>query len=169
MIYSAFSGTVTSVNNSCGHVHYGAECAHYSTYGNSIYVKSDDGKIHAIYGHLKQNSILVKSGDKVEKGQPLASMGSSGYSTGKHLHFEVRKSNSSGGMGSSSATINVNPISSGTNPGVVAYSSNGYKSPKSDVILEGTYSFNNEIIRLNWSRLIHILDATHYRKCAGHN
>ena len=43
--------------------------------------------------HMKENSILVKVGDIVEKGQVLGIMGNTGYVTGTHLHFEIRKDN----------------------------------------------------------------------------
>ena len=89
-IYAAFSGTVTWVANSCPCVTNPNNCPHTNTWGNCVQIKSNDGKFYGIYGHLKQNSILVSNGQKVEKGQPLASMGSSGYSFGKHLHFELR-------------------------------------------------------------------------------
>ena len=142
LIYAAFSGTVVGIHNSCGHVHYPyynnyAKCDHYSTWGNSVYVVSDDGNLRAIYGHLKQNSILVKNGDKVEQGQPLASMGSSGYSTDKHLHFEVRKNGTS-------TKINVNPPDAKKNPGVVDYITVGYNQPKSDSVPVGTHTFYND-------------------------
>ena len=48
-----------------------------------------DGLI-SLYGHLYQNSITVRKGDYVKQGQVIAKSGSSGNSTGGHLHFEVR-------------------------------------------------------------------------------
>ena len=56
---------------------------------NAVYVLNDDGSI-AWYGHLKKNSVTSKGiGDSVEVGEFLGIMGSSGFSTGPHLHFEV--------------------------------------------------------------------------------
>ena len=63
-------------------------------YGNYVIIQHSDGN-YTLYGHLYENSILVKSGDKVEQGQVIAKMGSSGNSTGAHLHFEVREGNNS--------------------------------------------------------------------------
>lgn len=102
-IYAAASGKVVAVANSCPHISYGRKCAHWITYGNCITIKGDDGRYY-YYGHLKQNSILVKNGDTVQAGQRIATMGSSGFSTGKHLHFEVRASDGT-------TKINVNPAS----------------------------------------------------------
>ena len=56
---------------------------------NHIMIKHDDGTV-AFYAHLKQNSILVKTGDRVSQGQPIASSGNSGNTQGlPHLHFGV--------------------------------------------------------------------------------
>lgn len=99
-IVSTYNGTVIATANSCGHINCGYKCAHYSTYGNYIKIKNDNGT-YAIYGHLKQNSLLASVGTKVIAGQKIALMGGSGYSTGTHLHFEIRKS-------SSGEKINVN-------------------------------------------------------------
>jgi len=57
-----------------------------SGYGKTIELNHGNGYVTR-YGH--NDSILVSMGDKVEKGQTLALMGSSGRSTGPHVHFEV--------------------------------------------------------------------------------
>ena len=56
---------------------------------NHVMIKHDDGTV-AFYAHLKQNSILVKVGDHVSQGQPIAASGNSGNTQGlPHLHFGV--------------------------------------------------------------------------------
>jgi len=57
-------------------------------YGNMVEVSHGNGYTTR-YGHNK--TILVKIGDKVSKGDKLALMGSTGRSTGPHVHFEVLK------------------------------------------------------------------------------
>jgi hypothetical protein len=57
--------------------------------GYGLYLKIDHGfGVSTLYGHLWRSR--VAPGDKVVRGQPIASMGSSGMSTGPHLHFEIR-------------------------------------------------------------------------------
>lgn len=58
-------------------------------YGNYVMIEHSDGTV-TLYGHLYENSITVKSGDIVKSGQVIGKMGSSGRSTGSHLHFEIR-------------------------------------------------------------------------------
>lgn len=133
IIYAAYSGVVAATADSCWHVSCGYACEHYSTYGNYIRITQDDGT-SAYYGHLLQRSLLVSVGQRVTQGQPIAVMGSSGYSTGKHLHFEVRV----GGN-----TVNVNPVSSGGN---INYLYSGYlddEVPYAD-IKETTYYLKNK-------------------------
>lgn len=57
--------------------------------GYGIYVLIDHGgTISTLYGHLC--NITVNVGDVVEQGQQIGNVGSTGWSTGPHLHFEVR-------------------------------------------------------------------------------
>ena len=56
---------------------------------NAVYIQHSDGSV-AWYGHLKKNSLTSKSiGSSVAVGEYLGVVGSSGCSTGPHLHFEV--------------------------------------------------------------------------------
>ena len=54
----------------------------------SVKLSHSDGT-YTLYAHLHQNTITVKIGDAVKQGQVIGKMGSSGNSTGMHLHFEV--------------------------------------------------------------------------------
>lgn len=74
-VYAAASGTVIK---SC-----------YNTaYGNMIIIDHGNG-LSTLYGHASK--LLVKVGDTVNQGDTIMKAGSTGYSTGPHLHFEVRK------------------------------------------------------------------------------
>jgi murein DD-endopeptidase MepM/ murein hydrolase activator NlpD len=59
-----------------------------SGYGNCVIIEHENG-LTSLYAHNSLN--LVKTGDVVDKNRVLALSGSSGRSTGPHLHFEVRK------------------------------------------------------------------------------
>jgi murein DD-endopeptidase MepM/ murein hydrolase activator NlpD len=56
-------------------------------YGKTV-VLDHGGQIATVYAHLSR--VSVQAGDVVEKGQALGSVGSTGLSTGVHLHFELR-------------------------------------------------------------------------------
>lgn len=62
-----------------------------SARGYYIIVKNGNTKV--LYQHLKANSTKVKMGQSVSKGQVIANVGSTGASTGSHLHLEVFKNN----------------------------------------------------------------------------
>lgn len=73
-IYAAKAGTVI--------------CAEYSgSYGNLVKIDHGDG-LETCYAHCSR--ILVQEGQQVDAGQVIAEVGSTGNSTGPHLHFEVR-------------------------------------------------------------------------------
>lgn len=59
------------------------------SYGNYIVVKAPDGKYHW-FCHLSK--VTCKVGDKISRTSKIGVMGSTGNSTGKHLHFEIRNS-----------------------------------------------------------------------------
>ena len=60
------------------------------SYGKCVYIKHDDGLYVSLYAHL--SAIYVKTGQTVTTNTHIGDLGSSGVSTGPHLHLEVRKS-----------------------------------------------------------------------------
>ncbi len=74
LVYSACTGAV-------------AEADYSAVYGNYIVVDCGDGW-STLYGHLSERR--VAAGDAVSNDTPMGVTGTSGFSTGEHLHFEVR-------------------------------------------------------------------------------
>jgi GH24 family phage-related lysozyme (muramidase) len=91
-VIAAKSGTVTYVNTGCVSFSEDKNCG--TGYGNFVMITHSDGAV-TLYAHMHQNTITVKVGDTVSQGQVIGKMGSSGNSTGTHLHFEVRPDGSS--------------------------------------------------------------------------
>jgi murein DD-endopeptidase MepM/ murein hydrolase activator NlpD len=61
----------------------------YFGYGNAVVIENGGG-VATIYGHMAWGSLRVSTGERVRPGTPLGAEGSTGNSTGCHLHFEVR-------------------------------------------------------------------------------
>lgn len=57
-------------------------------YGNYVVIDHGNG-YRTLYGHMKTGTLAVQAGDKVNQGQKIGVMGSTGRSTGPHLHFEI--------------------------------------------------------------------------------
>jgi murein DD-endopeptidase MepM/ murein hydrolase activator NlpD len=82
---AAAAGIVVYKNNGG----FDMNCSLNNTNWNAVYVQHADGSV-AWYGHLKNGSLTTKSvGQSVTAGEYLGVIGSSGNSTGPHLHFEV--------------------------------------------------------------------------------
>lgn len=73
-VYAAAGGTVITAR-------------YINSYGNAVIIDHGGG-LSTVYGH--NSKLLVSEGDVVSKGQAISQVGSTGDSTGNHLHFEVR-------------------------------------------------------------------------------
>ncbi|AWF99162.1 peptidase M23 [Clavibacter michiganensis subsp. insidiosus] len=74
--YAAHAGTVVFAGRNGG-------------YGNYIRIDHGGG-VSSAYGHIMDGGTLVRNGQQVVAGQPIARTGTTGGSTGCHLHFEIR-------------------------------------------------------------------------------
>lgn len=87
-VVAAADGTVIATNSSCTHnwgKSYSCGCG--GGYGNYVMISHAGGKM-TVYGHL--TSLTVSTGQSVSRGQIIGYVGSTGYSTGPHLHYECR-------------------------------------------------------------------------------
>ncbi|MQQ10635.1 peptidoglycan DD-metalloendopeptidase family protein [Epibacterium sp. SM1979] len=94
-VVATASGTITKIDRS-------------TTYGNIIYL-SHDGGIESRYAHLDGFAEGLRQGAAVEQGQLIGYVGTTGRSTGPHLHFEMRLSG-----------VPVDPLGFGTSGGSAA-------------------------------------------------
>ena len=87
-IVAAKSGTVVRVVTGCSHNYpKSGSCGCGGGYGNYVIIQHD-GTYSTLYGHMA--SVSVSVGQSVSAGQTIGYVGSTGFSTGFHLHFEVR-------------------------------------------------------------------------------
>ncbi|WP_270996770.1 peptidoglycan DD-metalloendopeptidase family protein [Listeria seeligeri] len=68
---------------------FGASGSGFGGYGNVVLLEHSLNKEWTLYAH--QSKLLVKTGQKVKQGDVIGQVGSTGQSTGPHLHFEIRK------------------------------------------------------------------------------
>jgi murein DD-endopeptidase MepM/ murein hydrolase activator NlpD len=85
-IHAARSGVVFEVAST--NFRGGIDADRDAASANIVRILHDDGT-HAVYAHLNWNSIRVKPGDTVERGEYIADSGNTGFSSGPHLHFAV--------------------------------------------------------------------------------
>jgi murein DD-endopeptidase MepM/ murein hydrolase activator NlpD len=84
-VYAAREGTVINVRHDSFS---GAPLPEMLDQANVILIEHDDGTI-AVYAHLHWDSIRVRIGQHVPRGEYIANSGNTGFSTGPHLHFAV--------------------------------------------------------------------------------
>lgn len=78
LVYAARAGTVVSTSSEWGR-----------PYGLTLVIEGPAKRVRMGYCHL--DAILVRQGQRVERGQLIARTGNSGNSTGPHLHYEERR------------------------------------------------------------------------------
>jgi len=83
-VKAAKGGTVVNVTEGMGNTF-----PYNKSYGNNVQIQHEGGVV-SLYGHLASGTITVSEGDTVQAGQVIGQEGNTGYSTGYHLHFEVR-------------------------------------------------------------------------------
>lgn len=93
-IVAITDGTVYEVYNSCPHKDRGSRCRCGSGWGNHVaidhgYVQGE--RIKAMYAHM--NTTAVSNGQHVKQGQVIGYVGTTGDSTGYHLHFGIMRNN----------------------------------------------------------------------------
>lgn len=76
-------------------------------WGNHVIIRHND-KLTTVYAHMAKGTLVVKKGDTVKQGQVLGKIGSSGSSTGPHLHIEVWEGTSSSARTAPSEYLDAN-------------------------------------------------------------
>ena len=94
-VVAALSGTVLSSGLAGG-------------YGIAVELDHGDPPRRTLYGHLSE--IYVKAGETVRQGEVIGRVGSTGLSTGPHLHFELRRPDGDGWVATDPGELDLNPI-----------------------------------------------------------
>ncbi|MEL6373579.1 MAG: M23 family metallopeptidase [Pseudomonadota bacterium] len=91
-VYAARAGTVASVREDSDE---NGTDRSFARKDNNIVIEHDD-RTHATYAHLRRGGVVVRPGQRVQRGQLIGYSGNTGWSTGPHLHFEVFKPDAQG-------------------------------------------------------------------------
>jgi murein DD-endopeptidase MepM/ murein hydrolase activator NlpD len=91
-VFSAREGTVLAIEDRFDFACWTDGC---DRFANFVEVRHPDGTIGK-YFHLQRDSVLVRPGQRVERGQAIARSGDTGYSTAPHLHFGVYRVDAGG-------------------------------------------------------------------------
>ena len=94
-VVAALSGTVLSSGLAGG-------------YGIAVELDHGDPPRRTLYGHLSE--IYVKAGQTVRQGEVIGRVGSTGLSTGPHLHFELRRPQGDGWVATDPGDLDLNPL-----------------------------------------------------------
>jgi murein DD-endopeptidase MepM/ murein hydrolase activator NlpD len=88
-VFATASGRVEALGDGAEDRCTTGRCSGGGGLGNYVFIRHEDGS-QSRFAHLKRGSISVAVGDEVTCATRLGAVGSSGYSTGPHLHFELR-------------------------------------------------------------------------------
>lgn len=91
-VYSPVAGEVVGVCNNQEDIAPSSE-DFTSFAGNYVYIKVEETSTYLIFAHLKQGSVEVNAGDRVEPGDILGHIGNSGTTSEPHLHLQHQRQN----------------------------------------------------------------------------
>ncbi len=89
-VLAARSGTVVKVRESVFYNCIANFVQNPDCDANFVAIRHDDGLTETRYVHMPQNGVVVEEGDRVKRGDWIALVGNTGFSTNPHLHFEER-------------------------------------------------------------------------------
>jgi hypothetical protein len=77
-------------------------------YGLTVVIRHEDNSIETLYGHLSE--VFVRPGEMIQQGEVIGRVGSTGNSTGPHLHFELRQPTADGWVAVNSGDLLQNAL-----------------------------------------------------------